>query len=290
MPADFVRVLDGPRFALGECARWHSGALYWVDIPAGTLWCRSADRGEKIRILPGTLGSVTPTTDGRWIVACGSGLAVMDGPSLRWLHRLEHPAGPIRMNDSVADPAGRFLVGSMSAHGQAGMGALHRLEFGGSLTTLLDGLTTPNGPAFSSDGTRMYLADSRARRIDVFAYDPQSGDLSNRRPFVQLGPDDGVPDGMTVDTEDHLWSAIWGGAQIRRYAPDGTLSRAIDLPARQPSSCAFGGPELDRLYVTSAATGLDPAGPADGTLMVVDQLGVRGRPATPARLMPDVSA
>jgi sugar lactone lactonase YvrE len=135
----------------------------------------------------------------------------------------------------------------------------------------------------------MYVADSRTRRIDVFAYDPQFGQLSNRRPFVQLGPDDGVPDGMTVDTEDHLWSAIWGGAQVRRYAPGGTLNRAIDLPARQPSSCAFGGPDLDRLHVTSAATGLDPADAADGTLMVIDHLGVQGRGTTPARLPSDLS-
>jgi sugar lactone lactonase YvrE len=117
---------------------------------------------------------------------------------------------------------------------------------------MLTGVTISNGLDWSPDGRRMYYVDSPTRRIDAFDFDATTGGIANRRTFVDVPADGGVPDGMTVDASGFVWVALWGGAALRRYAPDGTLERVVPLPVSHPTSCAFGGAALDELYVTSA--------------------------------------
>jgi len=254
-------------FILGEgLRRLADGRVVMVDILAGCLY--EVDPGQcgaerLLHRLDVPLGAVAPLGEESWIAAAGTGIAVLGPSGLEWIDRPEDGAATaMRMNDGVCDPAGRFWAGSMPYDGTMGAGSLYRLDADGSVTQVIDGITIPNGSAFSADGTLMYLADSDAGTIDVFDVDPGSGSLSSRRRFADL--DDGSPDGMLVDDEAHLWSAVRGGSRIERRSPMGDLVLRIDLPARQPTSLTMSD---GHLFVTSALDGLADAGPADGHLL-----------------------
>jgi sugar lactone lactonase YvrE len=156
------------------------------------------------------------------------------------------------MNDGACDPAGRFWAGTMALDERPGAGALYRLDLDLTVHTMLTEVTISNGIDWSLDGRRMYYVDSPTGRIDVCDFDPGTGAITNRRPFVTVPAEAGIPDGITVDAAGFVWLALWGGAALRRYAPDGGLERTVNLPVSHPTSCAFGGPDLDELYVTSA--------------------------------------
>ncbi|MFC4529393.1 SMP-30/gluconolactonase/LRE family protein [Sphaerisporangium dianthi] len=263
---------------LGEGARWVDGRLVFVDILAGRLLAAPADRPGPARVLAEVgvpLGAVAPTRSaGRWLAAAGQGFALLDQASgtLDWIAR-PLPATS-RMNDGVCDPSGRFFAGGMAYDAARGAGALYRVGPDLSVTTVRTGLTIPNGPAFTADGRTMYLADSAEGRIDRHPVDPATGDLGEPSVFATLT--DGSPDGMTVDEEDHLWVAVWGGSAVHRYAPDGRLVSVVPVPTPQPTSvCLIGG----RLLVTSAAYGLDPVPAGAGSVYAVDGV-ARGRPAS----------
>jgi sugar lactone lactonase YvrE len=182
-----------------------------------------------------------------------------------------------RMNDAKADDRGRIWAGSMDERADAQpIGALRRLDTDFSWQEVDAGYHIANGPAFNPDHSVLYHADS-ARRL-VYAYDigADVGTLSNKRVFVQFEAEWGYPDGMTTDAEGGIWIAAWGGGRINRFTPDGALDRFIALPASQITSCAFAGPDLDRLFVTSAAAGREDE-PHAGALFEVDA-GVRGLP------------
>ncbi|MFC0552253.1 SMP-30/gluconolactonase/LRE family protein [Planotetraspora thailandica] len=265
---------------MGEGARWVGGRLIFVDILAGRLLAASADRpgpAEELVSLDVPLGAVAPVAGrpGTWIAAAGQGFALLDQATgaLDWIDR-PLPATS-RVNDAVCDPAGRFWAGGMPYDGRRGAGALYRIDADLSVTTVRTGLTIPNGPAFTADGRTMYLADSAERRIDRHTVDPVTGELGEPSVFATIT--DGGPDGMTVDEDDHLWVALWGGSAVHRYAPDGRLDRVVPLPTPQPTSvCLAGG----RLFVTSAAYGLDPIPPGAGAVHVVEGV-AQGRPASP---------
>jgi Gluconolactonase len=129
----------------------------------------------------------------------------------------------------------------------------------------------------------MYYADSPTGRIDVFAFDGSDGSLSDRRAFVEIDTG-GVPDGLAVDAEDHVWVALWDGWAVHRYRPDGVLDRIVEVPVARPTSCAFGGDDLVDLYVTSASVGLSAAAleaqPWAGGVLAL-RPGVSGPPAEP---------
>lgn len=263
---------------LGEGARWVDGRLVFVDILAGRLLTVPADRpgpAEELFRLDVPLGAVAPVRDrpGRWLAAAGQGFALLDerDGSVEWIAR---PApATSRMNDAVCDPAGRMWAGAMPYDSTPGAGVLYRVGPDLSVTPVRTGLTIPNGPAFSGDGRTMYLADSAEGRIDRHDVDPATGDLGAPAVFATIR--DGGPDGMTVDADDHLWVAVWGGSQVRRYTPEGRLDRIVDVPTPQPTSvCLAGG----RLFVTSAAHGLSPAPALAGAVFAVD-VEPAGRPA-----------
>ena len=191
------------------------------------------------------------------------------------------------MNDGACDPQGRFWAGTMAYDESPGAGALYRLELDGSCTTMLTGLSISNGIGWSPDASTMYLNDSGTGCVDAFRFDGSSGTISDRRTLVHIDRPGVAPDGLTVDREGGIWIALWNGGAVSRYAPDGSLLATVRLPVERPTSCAFGGPGLDTLFVTSARTDLDDDAlarqPHAGRLFAIDGLGVRGLPGLPYR-------
>lgn len=276
-------VVGERRNELGEGARWVGDRFVLVDLLAGRLFSTSGDPDAGLTpelALDVPLGAVAPRRDGvGWIAAAGHGVAHLAGGDRQptWLAQ---PAAdrsvPMRMNDGVADPHGRFWAGAMPYGGETGTGFLLRVDPDGSVHTVLGGLTIPNGPAFTADGRRMYLADTPTGWIRSYAVDPATGALGPAQDVAHVS--EGGPDGMTVDAEGCLWSAVWGGSCLLRLAPDGTLLERVPVPAAQPTSIALSPGTPSRILVTTAAHGLEDPGPFDGRVLVAD-VAVAGRDA-----------
>ena len=246
--------------------------VLWVDILDGLVHRAGLTDGEEGPDLApvaaslrfdGPVGAVALCASGALLAAVGTsvlrldeGRPVAEAVALAAL-ALPDDGLPRRMNDAAVDPAGRLLAGTMAYDESPGAGSLYRLD-GAGLGTLLDSVTISNGLGWSPDGSRLYYADSPTGRVDVFAYDPESGALSDRRRFAVL--DRGVPDGLTVDSEGRVWVAVWGGGEVLAFEADGTLHARVDVPASHVTSCAFVGPALDVLVITTATEGLDEEG------------------------------
>ena len=157
------------------------------------------------------------------------------------------------------DPAGRVWVGSMDIKEKEPLGTLYRLDTGGTLTPVVKGATVSNGIGWSPDGTRMYYNDSPMRRIDMFDYDQATGEAFEGRMFADLSRADGFPDGLTVDADGYVWVAMFAGGALRRFTPAGHQDAVLPLPVSQPTSCAFGGPGMADLFVTTAYRDLTEA-------------------------------
>jgi len=180
-----------------------------------------------------------------------------------------------RFNDVIADPAGRVFCGTMT--GPDKPGTLYRLDTDGSLHVVREGLGTPNGMGFTGDRRQMYFTDSRAHTIWRFDYDEQTGELSHQEVFAQTTETEGVPDGMTVDAEDHVWSARWDGGCLVRYDPAGAIVARVNFPTRKVSSVTFGGASYDEMYVTTAGGDHKPQeGIGAGALFRI-RAGIAGR-------------
>ena len=251
---------------LGEGPYWvpEDDCLLWVDIRRGQLHRTYFPSGETVTLDLDAVSAAFPATAGGILIAGGSKLA-LHLPAERgeqWSTRViaEVPAREgVRFNDAKVDPAGRVWVGSMHTGEIEPIGQLLRLDHGGVLTVVVDGVTVSNGLGWSPDGSRMYYVDSPVRRVDVFDYDPATGRADHRRSFADLSAFDGVPDGLTVDADGCVWVAVWGGGVLRRLAPDGSQDSVIAVPVSQTTSCAFGGPGMTDLYVTTASVGLSEA-------------------------------
>jgi sugar lactone lactonase YvrE len=278
---------------LGEGACWDDrrDELLRVDIAAGRVYReRIGEDGDLVRVraygVPGTVGAIVPVHgDDGWLLSAGRGFAHLspDG-SLRALAEVA-PRGT-RMNDGACDPRGRFWAGTLADDHREGGGALYRLDSNGCTDMVLDGLTISNGLDWSPDGSTTYLADSGQRVVRAFGFDAEQGALSDGRLLVVLHEEVGAPDGLTVDAGGDLWVAIHGGGCIHRYSPEGALCQVFPIPAEQTTSCAFGGPGLNRLYVTTATEGWTDeqrrAEPAAGLVYRFDT-DATGRPAAPFR-------
>ncbi len=270
------------RLDLGEGGRWVDGRLVLVDILSGRLLTGAAgDTLRRLARLPVPLGAVAPVhgAPGRWIAAAGTGFCLIEPDGRHeWLSRPED-GSPVstRMNDGVADPAGRFWAGSMAYDEVSGAGSLYRVDPDGTTTRVLTGIAIANGPAFTPDGAVMYLADSARGVVRRYAVDPATGELGAAEPFLAFKDGEGGPDGMTVDRDGGLWVALWGAGAVHRYRTDAVLDRVVRLPAVQPTSVCLGGPDGRLLHITSAALG-EPGGAADGALFTVP-VEVPGPPA-----------
>lgn len=208
--------------------------------------------------LPGRVGCAIPRSDGGLVLAYESGFARLDADGTFALSApvvLEAPSS--FLNDGRCDALGRFWAGSVGiaadGNAAAGSGGLHRLDADGSVTTALRGLSLANGMDWSPDGRTFYLIDSLSGGIDAFEFHPLGG-LGPRRRAVDLGlrSGEGFADGLCVDADGCLWTAVWGRGEVRRYTPGGALDRTVAVPVSQPTSCVFAGPALDVLVITSA--------------------------------------
>jgi sugar lactone lactonase YvrE len=278
-------VLDA-RAELGEGPAWDAlrGCLYWVDIRLGHLHIFHPDDGTDHKVEVGEyLGCVAPRRSGGLVLALRSGFALLDAhPSRNVLSEQMHSPSSIvqspasfrdgqasrlnpephlpgnRFNDGKCDPVGRFLAGSMDDAEIEATGSLYSLDPDGSLKTLLTPTRISNGLAWSPDHRTFYFIDTPTRTVMAYDYDLATGAIANPRPAVTVQPGLGWPDGMTSDTAGMLWVAMWGGAKLTRWNPaTGQLLAEIPIPAFNVTSCAFGGPDLTDLYVTSARKGMD---------------------------------
>ncbi|MFJ6135766.1 SMP-30/gluconolactonase/LRE family protein [Kitasatospora sp. NPDC092286] len=271
---------------LGERPVWddRTGELVWVDLAAGTVH-RHRPGGDSAVRYPGTVGAAGLRAAGGHVLAAGTDF-VLTGPDGGVERRIPLPGAPagVAFNDGAVDPAGRFWAGTAALDLRPGGGALYLLEPDLTVRLVLDGVTESNGLAWNLAGDLLHYVDSGAPepRVRAFPYDKRTGELGAPRDLARFGPGDGIPDGLTVDREDCLWVALWEGAAVRRYGPDGTLLAHLPLPVRLATCPGFGGPGLDLLYVTTARQGLDPAAraaePSAGHVLVT-RPGVRGVPA-----------
>jgi sugar lactone lactonase YvrE len=288
-----VDAVTAPCTYHGEGAVWASWApgqppaLKFVDMLAGDVLTLRLD-GTVERDRVGTVAAaLRPRASGGFVVAIERGFLLVDGAGFRKQMDQLWTDAEVRMNDGGCDPDGRFYCGSMgtSDAGRASpaAGRVYRLDPDGTVTTVLDGLTIPNGFGFSPDGGTLYHVDTPTQHIYAYDYDRTRG-LTNRRVVVAVPERHGHPDGPTVDGDGNLWVAMYGGGAVRNYTPAGRAGDVIAVPVSKVTSCAFGGPELDQLYITSASIGLDDEAlamqPNAGGLFMLTP-GVKGSPQVP---------
>lgn len=278
---------QGPRCRLAEGPRWDSAQerLVWVDITSGDLHVATLEHGVlhavHVHRVAATVGAAAPALDGSILTAAHDRLVVLhpDGRSTR-SRRLVGSGH--RFNDGAVDPAGRFLVGTLSLGDVTWDDRLLRLGLDGELTVIDDDLGLSNGLGWSADGSRMYSVDTARGTIYVRDYDVSSGAVGTRA--VWLSFLDGHPDGLWVDAEDYVWVALWGLGAVHRYSPGGNRVMSVELPTRHVSALTFAGAELDQLVITTAADDLEDeeaAGSSDAGRIFLGQAPVPGLPCTP---------
>jgi sugar lactone lactonase YvrE len=251
--------------------------LHWVDMTVGDLMTMDAG-GAISRLHVGEIAACwRPRLGGGGVIGTQDGFVLID-PDGGLSARAAFSDLALRMNDGSCDPQGRFYCANMAYDETPGAGTLYRLDPDGSISVALTGTTISNGMVWSLDGTQVYYIDTPTSRVDVFDFDADAGALLDRRPVVTIDPALGHPDGMTIDASGGLWVALWGGSAVHRYEPDGALTDVIEVAASQTTACAFGGPELDELYITTSRRDIDPAvEPLAGALFSV-RPGVCGVP------------
>ncbi len=276
-----VERITDPIAQHGEGPVWHPSwaGLRWVDMFAGDVLELDARTQRVIRRRVGRLAAaLRPRADGGAILAVERGFALADA-SLEQIRTLPELWADVcvRMNDGGTSPHGHFFCGSMAYDETAGQGSLYRLDPDGRVHKVLDHVSISNGIAWSPDGNIVYYIDSPTQRVDAFDYDP-SGALSARRTVFRIPPEEGTPDGMTVDSEGNLWVALWGGGAVHCYSPEGRLREQIAVPATQVTACTFGGPDLDELYITTSRQTVPRGTQPEAGALFRARPGVRGLP------------
>lgn len=244
---------------LGECVLWdwRHQRLWWTDILGQTLYY--LERSNVMRHIPlehklTSFGLRKEPT--QLICAFAEGFALLnwDSGKVKWLEHVESTLPNNRMNDGRVDRQGRFLAGSMRMLGNDTKGSLYRLDADNAVSLITD-IEISNALCWDSSGTRMYFADSNAQIIWQIEYEPNDARIGRKTVFARTEGHE-HPDGACVDSEDHLWVAIWGGSKVIRYRPDGSIDQILETPCIQPTCVCFGGASLNQLYVTSAWDGL----------------------------------
>ncbi|MGI5351342.1 SMP-30/gluconolactonase/LRE family protein [Streptomyces sp. CA-250714] len=259
---------------LGEGPTWDpaAGRLIWVDILGARIHAFDPATGNRTLVTTEQhVGAAKPRAGGGLAVNLRDGVGLYDADgNFSWL--LHDPVPGRRGNDAAVAPDGALWAGTMCYDETPGGGTLVRLAADGTATTVLDDVTVSNGTGWSPDGKLMYYVDTPTRRIDVFDV-REGGTVAGRRPLAEIEEGAGYPDGLTVDADGCVWVALWDGAAVRRYTPEGVLDRVVGLPVQRPTACAFGGAGLADLYITTARVGLNEPSPQAGSLLVLPDAG-----------------
>jgi L-arabinonolactonase len=283
--AEAACILDA-RAVVAESPVWcaEEQALYWTDIYAPSINRLDPATGEnRSWPVPAPVGCLALREGGGVIAAGQAGFFFLDLQTgkVEPLHDPEPDRPNTRLNDGRCDRAGRFWAGSMDETLKAPDGALYRFDPDRNCRRMVDGVIVSNGLAFSPDDRIMYHADTRRFAVYAYDFDLETGTVANKRVFVDTAGQEGRPDGAAVDEEGCYWSARYGGWGVVRHAPDGREIGRIDVPVAACTMVAFGGPDLDRLYITTASQRVTEAErkkqPRAGGLFVAEP-GVRGLP------------
>ncbi|MEO1435020.1 MAG: SMP-30/gluconolactonase/LRE family protein [Bacteroidota bacterium] len=244
---------------LGEGAFWNieNQTFYWVDIEGKRLHLFDPITGKNRSLqTPTHIGTVVPMNDNVAMVGLVDGAYLMNTETgnLKPYAKIDDNVGATRLNDGKCDPAGRLWVGSMHWETSEPVGSLYRVDGNEQATKILDSITVSNGIVWSKDRKIMYYIDTPTKKIHAFDYDMLSGEIKNERIAVVIADSLGLPDGMTIDADDKLWVGMWNGNAVCRFDPtSGQLMEQVEVPAHNVTSCAFGGPALDTLYITTAS-------------------------------------
>lgn len=256
-----IEKLAAENALVGEGPVWdvESQSLYWVDIQGGKFWNFDPSTGENKLLHQGyNVAGVTRNRQGGFTVGTWEGVQLwISDDDYKWLHRGEVEGRPLKLNDLTVGPDGSMYGGS--AHLDSC--TLFRFNSDGTAEIIDDGLELCNGMGFSPDLKTFYSTDSPKHEIYKWDYNLVTGAITNKRVFTTIPDTWGIPDGMTVDAEGFVWSAIWYGGMVVRFDPDGKEERRVEFPAAQTSSAMFGGKDLNELYVTSATSGSDDPTP-----------------------------
>ncbi|MFN4140205.1 SMP-30/gluconolactonase/LRE family protein [Aestuariivirga sp.] len=287
MAASVPKVVAQTRDRLGESAMWHADeqAIYWVDWYGPVLHRMKAGGKVESWTIPGStlIGSFVFAAGGWLMLAVDSGLVLFDTATGALSPFADPNSGreQVSYNDSKIDRAGRLWVGTFDLAETEPRGILYCIEPDGRVTVGDSGFAVCNGPAFSPDGGVLYFSDSAAKRILAYDLDREKPVLRNRRIFAEMAPDEGMPDGLTVDAEGCLWCAHYGAGRVTRYAPDGSVRSAVTLPCPTVTSMSFGGENMTTLFVTTGwSPGITQAGDETGpggSLFALDA-GIAGLP------------
>jgi sugar lactone lactonase YvrE len=258
--------------------------LLWVDIFAGEIHRFNPSDGSDSSMNVGQpVGMTAARKSGGLVCAVRDGIGLIEpgGTVMSLAAEIEKSRTQNRMNDGACDPMGRLWAGTMATDLSAGEGALYRISAGFAAHRAIAGVSISNGLDWSPDGRTFYFIDSPKCRIDAYDFDRDSGEIGNGRILAQIPHPAATPDGMAVDSEGTLWVAMWDGAGIHRYSPDGRLLETIDMPVSRVTSVAFGGSGMDQLFITTARHGLSPqqmaSEPLAGSILALD-VGVAGLP------------
>ncbi len=283
-PRQTVHLLTDQKATLGEGALWdhQKQLLYWIDIENGILYIYKPSTGKSEAYgLGSRIGTVVPVQSGGVLIALEKGIYKMNlqDTSKQLIAHPEKDKTGNRYNDGKCDPAGRFWVGSMSTKGKKKQGTLYCLDKG-EIRKKIDSVSISNGIVWSKDKTKMYYIDTPTREVREYNYDNETGKIIYNRVAVRIPDGKGFPDGMTIDANDNLWIALWAGGCVTCWNPEnGTLLKEVKVPALNVTSCAFGGKNLDKLYITTAKAGMNKEQlekyPLSGSVFVAEP-GVQG--------------
>ncbi|MEM7084962.1 MAG: SMP-30/gluconolactonase/LRE family protein [Bacteroidota bacterium] len=289
-----VEVLQMPSLArleyrinakLGEGAYWNhqTQELYWVDILGKELHIYNpATKEDRSLPTPSRIGTVVPQTDSTAVIALDDGVYIMNTNSgeINVLSEVEKEMTTNRFNDGKCDPNGNLWVGSMHLKESEPLGSVYKISSTGETTKMIDSVTISNGIVWTRDAKTMYYIDTPSAEIKAFDYDKSSATISNQRTAVKVPVEMGFPDGMAIDEEDMLWVGLWNGNSVARFDPNtGKLISKIEVHAHNVTACAFGGANLDKLYITTASVDMTEEEitkyPLAGSVFVANP-GVRG--------------
>ena len=280
--------LDVPQAQIGESPWWDTSqqVLYWIDMLGKIIHRLDPESGQtRCWEVPNVITSMVMGKSGQAVFSMVDGIYTLnlDSGECHLLASTPDLDETVQLADGKTDQEGRFIVASSHRGMKEPFGKLYVLDAGTSvLRQIDDDIILGNGPCWSPDNSVFYHADSVRKMIFAYDYDLAMGTVSNRREFASTEQFGGIPDGATVDAEGCLWSAICEGSVVVRFTPAGEVDRVIDMPVKLPGSVMFGGPELDRLYVPTLSPAFmgREADPLDGSLFVIEGLGVRGLPET----------